>query len=301
MIGDDGQLESIGLCNIFKDMLDSDVIPVARLTKIHRQAAKSAIITESVKVRHHEQLVPSKWVGEEIRGELQDLELSIYNDSILSQRRIISKFKKLYEQYNDISRIQIVVPMRVRGEISTLALNSLVQEIVNPFGASPIEINVNVRRGESYSYILREDDKVIVTKNNYKTKTLDGTLCPVFNGNLGIVKSINQLSGIMLIDFDQHGPVVINRKHWNTVELGYALTCHRLQGSEANYVIVGLDNSARTMLTKEWLYTAITRAKKYCIVCAETSALGFCVTNSNINYKRTLLCEMLRHHKAEAA
>ena len=81
MIGDDGQLESIGMCNIFKDMLASKVVPVARLTKIHRQAAKSAIITESIKVRNATQLVPYGWAGSEIRGELRDLELDIYKDA----------------------------------------------------------------------------------------------------------------------------------------------------------------------------------------------------------------------------
>ena len=105
MIGDDGQLESIGLCNIFKDMLDSGVIPVARLTKIHRQAAKSAIITESIKVRQQEQLCVPGWVGEEVRGELQDLELNVYNDNILTQDRIIDAFKRLYEQHHNINNV----------------------------------------------------------------------------------------------------------------------------------------------------------------------------------------------------
>jgi len=295
MIGDDGQLESIGLCNIFKDMLDSGIIPVAKLTKIHRQAAKSAIITESVKVRHHEQLVPNKWVGEEIRGELQDLELNIYNDAILSQRRIITKFKELYEKCADITKIQIVVPMRVKGDISTLALNKLVQDIVNPLGANPTTIQVNAKRGESYFYTLREDDKVIITKNNYKTMTPQGTLCPVFNGNLGIIQTIDDFNNEITINFEQHGPVIIKKKEWNTIELGYALTCHKLQGSEAEYVIIGLDYTCRALLTKEWLYTAITRAKKYCVLCAETNALNFCITNSNVPYKRTFLQQLLQN------
>ena len=299
MIGDDGQLESIGLCNIFKDMLDSNVIPVAKLTKIHRQAAKSAIITESVKVRYHEQLVSSKWVGEEIRGELQDLELNIYNDAILSQKRIIEKFNEIYEKCADIEKIQIVVPMKHRGEISTLALNGIVQNIVNPLGKNEIEITNKPKKGESISYKLREGDKVIVSRNNYKTKTAKGDICPVFNGNKGIIKTIDSLNNEIKIDFEQWGLVVIKRKDWKTIELGYALTCHKLQGSESDYVIIGLDYSCRALLTKEWLYTAITRAKKYCVLCAETNALSYCITNSNVPYKRTFLQEMLRIQKEE--
>ncbi|MDR2568718.1 MAG: ATP-binding domain-containing protein [Oscillospiraceae bacterium] len=78
------------------------------------------------------------------------------------------------------------------------------------------------------------------------------------------------------------------------MELGYALTCYKLQGSEAKYVIIGLDYSCRALLTKEWLYTAITRAKKYCVLCAETNALSYCISNSNVPYKRTFLKNMLQ-------
>ena len=325
MIGDDGQLESIGLCNIFKDMLDSDVIPVARLTKIHRQAAKSAIITESIKVRNHEQLIPSRWVGEEVRGELRDLELNIFDDSILGGGLILliqasqpADYMASKWHFNTFCPPPDFKPAKnhseVQGNLRKMwgrdedpsgsphacqrrnihaCLNTLIQEIVNPLGGNPTTINVKVKRGESYSYILREGDKVIVTKNNYKTKTLQGEVCPVFNGNQGIIESINALGGEMVVNFEQHGKVILKRKEWNAVELGYALTAHKLQGSEADYVIVGFDNSARIMLTKEWLYTAITRAKKYCVICAETKALSFAVTNSNVPFKKTLLNEML--------
>lgn len=79
----------------------------------------------------------------------------------------------------------------------------------------------------------------------------------------------------------------------------YALSCHKLQGSEAPYVIVGMDNSAYLMLTREWLYTAITRAKKYCVICAETHALDRAVKTSRVPYKRTFLKEFLRKEFSE--
>ena len=120
MIGDDGQLESIGMCNIFKDMLASKVVPVARLTKIHRQAAKSAIITESIKVRNATQLVPYGWAGSEIRGELRDLELDIYKDVSESFNHIINQYRTLYNKVgNDSAKIQIVLPQKLRGSICT--------------------------------------------------------------------------------------------------------------------------------------------------------------------------------------
>ena len=293
MIGDDGQLESIGLCNIFKDMLDSGVIPVARLTKIHRQAAKSAIVTESIKVRNHEQLVPYKWVGDEIRGELKDLELNIFSDSILTQKRIIEKFKEIYKQHSNIEDIQIILPQKFRGNISTFKINSIIQDLVNPDGNNETKITI-INKGEKIEYVLREQDKVIVNTNNYKTQTVNGEDCPVFNGNKGIIKSIDNYTGRMVIDFEQYGDIIIKHGQWKTIELAYALTCHKLQGSESDYTIIGLDFSGRTLLTKEWLYTAITRAKKYCVLCAETSALSYCITNSNVSYKRTCLKDMLQ-------
>jgi exodeoxyribonuclease V alpha subunit len=210
MIGDDGQLESIGLCNIFNDMLESDVIPVARLTKIHRQAAKSAIITESIKVRNHEQLVSHKWVGEEIRGELQDLELNIYNDKILSQKRMIEKFNEIYNKCRNTEDIQIVVPMRTRGEISALTINEIIQNIVNPFGNNEISLTYK-NKGDEISYKLREKDKVIVNTNNYKTKNINNENCPVFNGNRGVIESINEYEKRMVVDFEQWGRVVIEK------------------------------------------------------------------------------------------
>lgn len=292
MIGDDGQLESIGMCNIFKDMLASGVIPVARLTQIHRQAAKSAIITESIKVRTSRQIIPHNWVGSEVRGELHDLELDIYGDSILSQKHLIDQFERLYAGLKTAEDIQIVLPQKYRGEICTTKINTIIQGIVNPGGKNEFEVNLNFNGG-TVTYALREGDKVIVNKNNYDTMTVNGANCPVYNGNKGMIKSINKRTKKMIVDFEQWGEVIIPYKLWSTIELAYALSCHKLQGSEADYVIVGLDFSAKMLLTREWLYTAITRAKKKCIICAETKALSYSITNTNVPYKRTFLHEFL--------
>lgn len=291
LIGDDGQLESIGLCNIFKDMLDCGKIPVARLTKIHRQAAKSAIITESVKVRHRQQLCVPGWVGEEVRGELQDLELNVYNNAILTQDRIISAFKRLYAEHPQINDIQIVVPMKFRGEACTYRLNNIIQGIVNPNGSNP----KTIRLSNELSYTLQEGDKVIVNSNYYGAKKYNDErerICPVFNGNRGIIYKI--LPDGIVIDFEQWGLIFIPDDMADIIELGYALSCHKLQGSESPYVVVGFDMGSAILLTKEWLYTAITRAKQYCVVCAEAKALHYAISNSNISKKKTLLKEMMR-------
>lgn len=290
MIGDDGQLESIGLCNVFKDMLNSGVVPTTRLTKIHRQAAKSAIITNSIKVRNGQQIIPQGWEGKEVRGELKDLELDIYFTGKDSQNHLLTQFRTLYNSLGRIDDIQIILPQKTRGEICTYKINDIVQSIVNPRGRN----SVVIRSPEAgVNYILRENDRVIVNKNNYETKTPEGKICAIFNGNRGIIKKISKSKEKMIITFEQWGDIVIKKEDWNTIELGYALTCHKLQGSEANYVIIGMDYGARIMLTREWVYTAITRAKKKCILCAESGALSYAVANSKIPFKRTLLREFL--------
>ena len=124
----------------------------------------------------------------------------------------------------------------------------------------------------------------------------------MFNCNRGIIRKIE--GSFILVDFDQWGTIFIphyfgGNNIWATLELAYALSCHKLQGSEAPYVIVGMDNSAYLMLTREWLYTAITRAKKYCVICAETHALDRAVKTSRVPYKRTFLKEFLRKEFSE--
>ena len=313
MLGDPGQLESIGLCNIFKDMLESNVIPVSFLTKIHRQAAKSAIITESLKVRNQEQLIPQDWVGTEIRGELKDLKLAIYSDPILSHDTIIEQYQELIDSGIDYCDIQIVVPMKQRGEICTHRLNNAIQRLVNPQKYENDSIRIDPKNKGEAGYCLRVNDRVIVTKNMYQAvrydpidppykritvldedgyefETLD--ICPVYNGDRGIIKIAR--SDYIVVTFDQWGDITIPTGDFSKIELGYALSCHKLQGSEANYVIVGFDMGGRMLLTKEWLYTAITRAKKKCVVCAESRAMAFAVANSNISIKQTMLENLLR-------
>ena len=299
MLGDDGQLESIGAGNVFKDVLSCGVIPVARLTKIHRQAAKSAIITDSIKVRHGQQLFDSGWTGNQIRGELNDLELDVYPMREHSHSEIIKRYTQLWESGIKPEDIQVVVPTRIRGAISALSISTEIQSIVNPDGVDAKTIHLD----KNTSYKISVGDQVILTKNHYRLhkhlpetelgKELEyGEDVAVFNGNRGKVKLISY--DYMVVDFEQQGLVEIPSESWKTIELAYALTCHKLQGSEAPYVIVGLDFSARILLTREWLYTAITRAKKYCIVCGESGAVSYAIESTNIPYKQTFLQEYLK-------
>lgn len=292
MLGDEAQLESIGLCNVFKDMLDSGVIPVGRLTQIHRQASKSAIITESAKVRQGIDIIPYGFVGEDRdRGQLNDLIIDADNDPLAISEMVMDHYQQLLDKGITSDDIQVVVPMRQRGPLSIEALNLRIQALVNPNGKEAYTNKTGKR--------LCVGDRVICVNNMYNLflseygdKTED-----VFNGDRG--KIIRCFNDSMVIDWDAYGVVPVPKGKWNNIELGYALTCHKLQGSESPYVIVGMDMYSRMLLTKEWLYTAMTRAKKQCIICAESFALTFASRHSNVNLKRTLLKDLLREEENE--
>lgn len=291
MLGDIGQLEAIGLANIFKDMIDSEIIPVAKLTKIHRQAQKSAIITNSVQVRDGNQITKQGWTGIETRGELQDLIVDIYDEKLFTAKKVMEWFKSEYEQLKNVMDLQVIVPMKEKGDACTFELNNEIQEYYNPYKMGKSQVDITKFK---QTYTLRVGDKVINVKNNYKTINEDGMIIPVFNGYIGIVKSIEY--DYMIIDFDLCGRILVDKKYWGNIELGYSITCHKFQGSQCKTVIVGLDYNAYTLLTKEWVYTALTRAEKKCILCAENAALRYAITNSNITAKQTFLKTMLQNN-----
>lgn len=285
-LGDPGQLEAIGSCNIAFDMVHSDVIPTVTLTKIHRQAAKSAIITESTKVRQGQQLIEKDWAGSEVRGELQDLRIECYSDPSNSYYKVMSAFNKaMSDEHFDILETQIIVPLKYRGDICTYQLNNVVQELYNPSDSSQSE--VEIRKAE-HPYILREGDKVLNTKNNYKTEP------PIYNGNIGYIKKIDLETEEMIIYFIGIGDVVVEKQFWSGIELGYAMTVHKSQGSQMDHVIFGLDQSGYILATRELLYTGLTRAKEKCELIAQNSTLRSAVFREFVSKKTTHLQRCLK-------
>jgi exodeoxyribonuclease V alpha subunit len=289
ILGDYGQLEALGSCNIFHDLLNSNMIKTVKLSKIHRQAKKSAIITESIKIRNHEQIFDNSFCGNKVLGELQDLHLHIYHNKIDILSALISEFKSIYAVDNNILNTQIVLTNIERGEISTININNAIQSIYNKSGINEVELMFKKKK-----YVLREGDKVINRKNNYKTTDFDGNIIPVFNGNIGIIDRISIPNNLMVVDFENLGKLIIHKEHWRHILLGYAITCHSSQGSQWDNVIVGLDYGGFILLSCEWLYTAITRAKKRCSLVGENRAIRYAVTKSNVKDKKTFFNQLLK-------
>ena len=289
VMGDVDQLDSIGVGSVFKDMLDSGVIPKVRLTKVHRQAQRSAILMESINIKKQKQIFEKDFYGKKILGALQDLTLDIHEDSENLSDKIISYFKQEYERVSNIMDVQIVVPMRERGELSVYALNNRIQAIVNPRQTNKIEIELSLKSGNKY--IVREGDKVINRKNHYGIPDVNDIETNIFNGNIGIVKEL--VDTYMVVEFIGIGEVVIDKDKWKNIELGYVSTTHSYQGEQSKSIIVGLDMSAYVMLSKEWLYTAITRAMEQCILVAENRAVQMSINQSKTSVKMTFLKEFL--------
>jgi exodeoxyribonuclease V alpha subunit len=296
IMGDVQQLTPIGNCQVFADILDSNVLPVVKLSKPHRQALRSGIIPTSIKIANQEQIFDGNYTGNVIIGELEDMELDISgkgNDESISDK-IIKHFQIELEKFHDIMEVQICVPMRLRGELSCYNLNSKIQSIYNPklSNGNEIEIFLEKKKDEAKKYIIRAGDKVINTKNNYKCINSEGDTTPVFNGNMGIVKEIEK-NGMCTIDFIGIGEVIFTKSDCKNLELGYACTVHKLQGSGFCSTIVGLDNSSYIMNNSELLYTAITRAKKYCVLIANNYAVVKSIQTKEVKTKQTFLKDML--------
>ena len=284
-LGDNGQLEAIGSGNIAYDMLVSPEIEAITLHEIHRQAQDSAIVTESVKIRDGVQIVEKDWAGHEVRGNRKDFDITGYSDKSNTFYKIMEHFARIYDECRDIQAIQVIVPMKQKG-CSTYVLNNAIQNLFNPDDKEQVEIRLSRDR----SYFLKVGDKVINQVNNYKTDP------NIFNGNVGIIKSFGYDENderIMTIDFDGIGEVDVPEKYWKGIDLAYAITVHKAQGSQSDYVIFGLDFQAFSLLSKELVYTGITRAKKKCYLVCETSALRYATAKSSVRIKQTHLQQCL--------
>lgn len=287
MLGDTNQLESIGIGNIMKDIIDSEILPCVTFDKIHRQGAKSGIIPFSIGVAEAKCQYKDTWVGEEILGELQDLKVIGFScekgKTKPSIDLIIREFKEMYQECKDISQVGVVLPTKSNGT-SCYKVNQLIQDIVLPKRRRGDGIELGTGKE---TYTIYKGDKVINLKNNYKTEP------NIFNGNMGEVISVDVEEKTIIVDFYNIGEVTLDGDDLKAIDLGYAITTHKSQGSGIPYLIYCVDYSHFTMLNREQAYTGITRAKKKCTFIFETKALNRAIRTSNIKHKRTFLYHML--------
>lgn len=293
MLGDTGQLECIGCMNIAADLIASKEIVSIELSQIHRQAANSGIITESIKARKGIQLIEKDWIGTEVRGKLNDLVLDCFSDKSNTFYKVMQHASSELEDGTDIMDLMVIAPS-YKNESGVDNLNAALQSLYNPDSSEKKEVFV---QKSSKAWILREGDKIINVQNDYYAK--NKFTAGIFNGNIGDVKNIDIDANTIAVDFqDIPGIMILPKKNWKDLELGYAITCHKAQGSQCKKVIVGLDFGSFIQLSREWVYTAMTRAIDKCYMVAQNNALRYAVSKNSISVKRTHLVNLLAYKAA---
>ena len=284
ILGDTNQLPPIGAGNLLQDMIDSEIIPVVTFDKIHRQGAKSGIIPFSIEVANGVTHYKQSWEGEEVLGELQDLKMIGFkcarDDEKPSVDLIMKEYKEMYQECKDASQITVVLPTNTRGTC-TKVVNKLIQDYVLPRRTRGDFIEIGIGKEKCNVY---RGDRILVLKNNYD---LD-----IFNGNVGEVLAINKEDNSLIADFGR-GEVEIKGTALNELDLGYAISTHKSQGSTLPYLIYCIDNTHYVMLNRQQVYTGITRAKKKATFIFETKALNSAIRTSKIKYVNTFLYHFL--------
>lgn len=256
LVGDVNQLPSVGAGCVLKDIIDSECFHVVKLTKIFRQASQSDIIVNAHKINR----------GEEVALDNKSMDfffLKRYDADVIISVVIQLIQQKLPKFVNATPYdIQVLTPMR-KGLVGVERLNRILQQYLNP----PDHTKKEHEYGDG---LFREGDKVMQTKNNYQIEwevqskygfAVEKGL-GIFNGDMGIVRKINDYTETMTIEFDEGRMVDYSFKMLDELELAYAITIHKSQGSEYPAVVIPLLNGPKMLMNRNLLYTAVTRARK---------------------------------------
>ncbi|MGG3920397.1 ATP-dependent RecD-like DNA helicase [Geobacillus thermodenitrificans] len=274
IVGDSGQLSPIGAGNVFDDLIKSKTLPMQELTIVQRQAQKSGILLCANQIRDGKQILGSDEFGKHVFGELKDF-------VVLSERNkenIINKVLLISKKYkNRVQDFQVICGVKERGELSVKKLNIKLQQIFNPEEEPFIE---------RHGYCYKVGDKIIQNGNNYYDE--------VFNGTLGYIIDVRPELNEIYIQFEDKDELVCYKgDDIDQIELAYAITCHRSQGSTIPIVLFVFDYSSYTLLSKQFVYTGITRASKGCIMLCEHRALRYAIGTDHSGKRNTFLKEML--------
>ncbi len=273
MVGDVNQLPSVGPGNVLRDIIDSEMFQVVRLTKIFRQALESAIITNAHKINS---------------GILPDLSVKTTDFFSLPRNQVtdiqgvvIALVRDLLPKNLNIdpADVQVLTPMR-KGELGVERLNKLLQTYLNPADGTKNE----KEQGER---IFREGDKVMQIKNNYQLEweitdkygiALEKGI-GVFNGDTGIIREINPYAEQLTVEYDEGRQITYAYAQLDELELAYAMTIHKAQGSEYLAIVLPLLEGPRMLFNRNILYTAVTRAKNCVAIVGSEKTVETMVNN----------------------
>lgn len=291
LVGDVNQLPSVGPGNVLKDIINSETVETIELNEIFRQAAKSQIITNAHKVNNGENFLEIP--KEELKEKLQDfyfLNEPTQNKMLEDVISLCTGRLKKFGNYDFFRDIQVLTPTK-KGKLGTKELNIELQNALNPSlnGKNNIKEIPQKKHGDR---VFLEGDRVMQVKNNYdiyweKNHKEDGT--GIFNGELGTIKKIDDVTKQIEIKFDDEKTAWYEYSELEQLEHSYSITIHKSQGSEFDVVIMCLPQAAPMLLTRNLLYTGITRAKKLLIVLGTKKVLEYMIQNTETKKRNTRL------------
>lgn len=261
LVGDVEQLPSVGPGNVLRDMIDSECFHVVKLTRIFRQAAQSDIIVNAHKINAGEKVDLAKRSRDFLFIRREE------PNSIINAMITLVKEKLPAYVNADVFDIQIMTPMR-KGALGVDRLNTILQDFLNPPSPDKPE-------KEAAGTLFRLGDKVMQIKNNYQ---IEWRLCNrygipidkgtgVFNGDTGVIREINLFAELLTVEFDEGKLVDYSFRQLEELELAYAITIHKSQGSEYPAVVIPVYSGPRMLMTRNLIYTAVTRARScVCLV-----------------------------------
>ena len=293
LVGDVNQLPSVGAGSVLKDIIDSKMFPTVMLTKIFRQASTSDIIVNAHKINR----------GEAVSLDNKSMDFfflkryeadKIINVTLQLIKQKLPKFVGASE-YD----IQVLTPMR-KGLLGVERLNTILQMYLNP----PSDRKKEKEHG---AIVFREGDKVMQIKNNYQLEWEIRSkygLCidkgtGVFNGDTGIIEEINDFAETITVNFDEGRMVEYSYKLLDELELAYAVTIHKSQGSEYPAVVIPLLSGPRMLMNRNLLYTAVTRAKKCVTIVGDDTTFEQMIENNSQQRRYSGLKDRLLENKEE--
>ena len=288
LVGDASQLPSVGPGQILHDLIASECFPTIVLRKIFRQAEESDIVMNAHKIHRGEML--------SLNNRSKDFFFLERNDVNVIYKHMVQLIRDRLPAYVDTEsrEIQVLTPMR-KGALGAETLNDILQQYLNP----PDENKKEYAYGD---HMLRVGDKVMQIRNNYQAEwevigkyniPIDqGT--GIFNGDMGTITEINTYSQELIVEFDEHRRVRYPFAQLDEIELAYAITIHKSQGSEYPAVVMPILGGPRMLLNRNLLYTAVTRARCCVMILGSRETIQTMIDNEEQLKRYTGLCERIR-------
>ncbi len=283
LVGDADQLPSVGAGNVLRDLIDSGAVPVARLNEIFRQAQQSRIVVNAHRINRGEYPL--------IQNRDTDFFLERRESAAEVSRSVVALVQQRLPGFlgvDSLRGVQVMAPMK-KGALGVFQLNRVLQEALNP----PSREKPELPRGDG---VFRLGDKVMQVRNDYELEWARGDEHGdgVFNGDIGYIVRLSRTDREMTVEFDDGRRAVYDDSMLDELELSYCISVHKSQGSEFDAVVLPLLNGPQMLLTRNLLYTAVTRAKRLVVIVGREACMRGMVDNNRILRRYTGLAFRLR-------